>query len=346
MHEMVIDKDLYDSGAIARRLNLLDLTEQELAIAQQLHDTIIAPNLQHILDHFYSTLSRDREFQTILAQGYVLANLKKTQTQYLLTLGVNFNSAEYFRQRLLIGMAHAKVGVKPSLYQCAYRVLQQLLIELLPLDHPQYAQVLSFILKITMLDMSLAIEAYQDRMTEKLRCSVQALTDEKTNLSEELATDQLTGVLSRRRVLELLEHRIQGLQAPQPISVVMADLDYFKKINDRYGHVVGDIVLRETASRIRSAIRSTNAVGRYGGEEFLIILTETNLEQACVIAERIRLHVSGNPIACGDQLVDLTVSLGIATTTQSEDINTLIDRADKALYKAKAGGRNRVEVAN
>ena len=330
---------------IIQRLAFLELSQQDESTGAILQADVILPHLLPILNTFYQKLSIDPEFSNILAQGFSLDALKKTQNAYLRSLGINFHSADYFEERLKIGMMHAKVGVKPSLYQCSYRVLQQLLIDHIPPDHPKQRELIQFVLKITTLDMSLAIEAYQDRLTENLRYSVQALTDEKTSLSEELATDTLTGVLSRRRILEILEHQLCALQRQQPISVIMADLDHFKQINDQYGHVVGDEVLKQTANRIKSAIRSTNTLGRYGGEEFLIVLGDTNLEHAQIVANRIRKKVEEDPINCDELSVNLTLSLGIAATSRAEPISSIIDRADKALYQAKELGRNRVEVA-
>jgi len=332
------------SNVIKSRLELLSLTEDDVYYGRLLQQDVIQPCIPRILDKFYNTLTNTPEFNAIFAQGFKISALKVTQEAYLRSLGVNFQSSEYFQTRLKIGLIHIKVGVKPSLYQCSYRLLQQIIIDSIPTEHPNQKELLAFILKITTLDMSLAIEAYEAGVMKNLHSSVQTLTDEKTSLSEELAKDELTGVLSRRRILEILEKRLVSIQTPQPISVIMADLDYFKNINDQYGHLIGDDVLKETASRIRTAIRSSNALGRYGGEEFLIVLSDTNAKQALLVAERIRKTVNNTPINVMGQYITLTLSLGIASTQNFEPIASLIDRADKALYRAKDNGRNRVET--
>jgi len=128
--------------------------------------------------------------------------------------------------------------------------------------------------------------------------------------------------------------------------VAMADIDHFKRVNDEHGHRIGDRVLAETARVLRGAIRATDGVGRYGGEEFLIILPGTDAAGAAVLAERLRSAVEGSPVrdAAGEPF-SVTISLGVGEHADGDDKDSLVTRADTALYRAKAGGRNRVEVA-
>jgi two-component system, cell cycle response regulator len=125
----------------------------------------------------------------------------------------------------------------------------------------------------------------------------------------------------------------------------MIDLDYFKKINDTYGHVVGDFVLRHVGQRIQAAVRDFDKVGRFGGEEFVIIMTNANLELAEVIAERIRKGVMETPLHLKDININVTISLGVAMLKNGERKEALLDRADAAMYEAKKAGRNRVMTA-
>jgi diguanylate cyclase (GGDEF)-like protein len=122
------------------------------------------------------------------------------------------------------------------------------------------------------------------------------------------------------------------------------DIDHFKTINDTYGHQNGDSVLRCTCERIEEQIRSSDALGRYGGEEFMVILPETNLVQAEAIAERLRKYIAEMAVAFDEQTeIRLTVSIGVSTYPKSADeAEMLVHIADKRLYKAKTGGRNRV----
>jgi diguanylate cyclase (GGDEF)-like protein len=128
--------------------------------------------------------------------------------------------------------------------------------------------------------------------------------------------------------------------------VVFADLDHFKKINDAYGHAIGDQVLLEAAERIRASIRPYDAFGRYGGDEFLVVLHACDQATAASLAERIRERVAAAPIATSGPSIALTVSLGVAAgTRESCGPAALIAAADAALYRAKAEGRNRIAVA-
>jgi diguanylate cyclase (GGDEF)-like protein len=129
-------------------------------------------------------------------------------------------------------------------------------------------------------------------------------------------------------------------------SCMMLDLDYFKEINDTYGHPVGDQVLKEFAKRCKSSIREIDLIGRYGGEELIILLPETNRELAVQVAERLRSSIAATPIKVQDQQIALTVSIGVATKDEHTlDLETLIARADQAMYIAKHKGRNRVAIS-
>lgn len=162
---------------------------------------------------------------------------------------------------------------------------------------------------------------------------------------EELArTDELTGLWNRRYLLErLIEHIQESLRYGFPLCLLMIDLDHFKHINDTYGHIVGDMVLKETARIIKKTIRRTDHAGRYGGEELCVILTNTLLESSQVVAERIREELSNHVFKTpsGEEF-HVTCSIGVAQYHYGlDEISLLIDRADRALYAAKEAGRNR-----
>jgi two-component system cell cycle response regulator len=126
----------------------------------------------------------------------------------------------------------------------------------------------------------------------------------------------------------------------------MIDADHFKRINDTYGHQTGDEVLREISARCRQTLRSNDLFGRYGGEEFLVVFPETNLDEAGAVAERLRVAVGGQPIRIGngDKVVEVTVSIGLGVHAPGLDFDKLVERADAAMYAAKQAGRNVVRV--
>jgi len=161
---------------------------------------------------------------------------------------------------------------------------------------------------------------------------------------EELATtDHLTGFFTRRHFLERFEEELARAEVKKlELSFLMIDIDHFKQINDTHGHLTGDHVLRGVAKIIRKSIREIDVAGRYGGEEFCVILPETNMAGARFAAERIRTALETTPIKAYDEILKVTLSLGGATYPQdARAMDSLIDKADKALYKAKEEGRNR-----
>lgn len=166
-------------------------------------------------------------------------------------------------------------------------------------------------------------------------------------LVQELAiTDGLTNMFVRRYFLERAREELErGRHFNAPVSFVMIDIDHFKRCNDKYGHLVGDAVLKDTAAILKKSVREIDLLGRYGGEEFSLLLPETAKKGASLVAERLRKTIETSEITAYDEKIYVTMSMGVASfPDDAEDINQLIDRADQTLYKAKEGGRNRVEV--
>ncbi len=166
----------------------------------------------------------------------------------------------------------------------------------------------------------------------------------RQRLKEHATTDQLTGLLNRRAMLQLLEREHSRAQRyGATYSLILGDLDWFKRVNDTYGHNVGDIVLQETARRLGSHMRTQDALCRWGGEEILILLPETDLDGARHVAEKARLSLAEKPMEVKEHSIPQTISLGITSCYGLDDIESTIKRADDALYLAKNNGRNRTE---
>lgn len=166
-------------------------------------------------------------------------------------------------------------------------------------------------------------------------------------LEDLAATDQLTGLNNRRVAMERLDEEHARFQrSGQRYALIMMDLDHFKSINDQHGHGGGDAVLREVARRLLKSVRSTDTLARVGGEEFLLLLPMNDIDGALVHAGRIRKHVGTNPVHTPSADVPVTVSLGVADVLDDDaSAQSVVSRADAALYRAKAAGRNRVEAA-
>lgn len=167
------------------------------------------------------------------------------------------------------------------------------------------------------------------------------------NKSEQRArTDTLTGLPNRRALEEFFRHvQIEAMEQDEPLSILLIDVDHFKKFNDNYGHGVGDQVLRLVAKALRERVRDNDLPARYGGEELIAVLPQTDLEGCTAIAERIRRTIADCQFtrrSTGEVLPQITVSIGVGQFQFGESMADLIDRCDRALYLAKKLGRNRV----
>ncbi len=187
--------------------------------------------------------------------------------------------------------------------------------------------------------------AIKQSQEEKER--LEKLVKERTKEIELLSkTDSLTGLWNRRYLEEMLELEFKRAKRyKHPVSIMIVDLDHFKKINDTYGHLAGDEVLKESAKRILSTLRETDFVGRYGGEEIVVILPETKLDKAIKIAKKIKEAISSKPIIYKNKKINVTASIGISRICpKHKNFYEPFSEADEALYRAKKNGRNRIEI--
>jgi diguanylate cyclase (GGDEF)-like protein len=183
----------------------------------------------------------------------------------------------------------------------------------------------------------------------------QQLTETELRLRRELSDaerrasiDTLTRLWNRGHVLKLLHAEHERIQRDGgSLQAAMLDIDHFKKINDTHGHLVGDAVLREVSRRLRACVRPYDILGRYGGEEFLLIMNGSSAQTALAVAERIRSAISAEPAQIETGALALTISIGLGSRTAGSlgSVEDLLDEADQALYRAKESGRNRVVVS-
>ncbi len=186
-------------------------------------------------------------------------------------------------------------------------------------------------------------------LEEKLQESSEEVAELKANLEEvqnEAMTDMLTGIANRRRFdQELQDRTADAIEDETPLSLLLLDIDHFKRFNDDFGHLMGDQVLKLIAQSLMQSVKGRDLPARFGGEEFAIILPETQIEAACIVANQIRMLISRRNIvkkSTGEILCKVSVSIGVGEYRRGEPLDSLIRRADGALYAAKEAGRNRV----
>ena len=200
------------------------------------------------------------------------------------------------------------------------------------------------IIRIPSIDMlkerNAQLEAVQRELTEVNKTLEEKVKQRTQELERQANTDSVTGIASRYAIIERLEQCYAEFQRyRRPFSILMIDIDYFKQVNDTHGHQIGDQVLRELAQCIFNNIRNSDTVGRYGGEEFLVLLPESNADKSLELAERIRAQIEQLRMVNN---IQVTASVGISTITVDTNSDKLISQADKALYAAKKLGRNQV----
>jgi len=211
------------------------------------------------------------------------------------------------------------------------------------------AALLAVILAVlTVVQMRTAMLLARRRELERLvTAQTRELTEANHRLAELAARDPLTGIFNRRHFLDLAERELErARRAGHQTSVLLIDIDHFKRVNDTHGHEAGDEVLRGVCARLATALRDADTLARLGGEELGVLAPETDPAAAWAVAERLRQSVASGPYAAGEARLLITVSVGAATIKDPEEpLKSLLRRADKALYAAKAGGRNRVVEA-
>ena len=209
-------------------------------------------------------------------------------------------------------------------------VEQNITHEVQPIEHVFYLNIaVSAIVTLLILALTLlAVNRYQRR------------------LEAVAGTDPLTGLLNRQAFEFLFQQAmLDSERRGSPLCAILFDVDYFKMVNDNYGHLAGDRILRQIADIVRQTLRESDIVTRWGGEEFLVLLKDCPLEQAAAVAEKLRIAIAGHEFVLPGGKLALTASLGVAAYLRHETSNGFFARADKALYRAKSEGRNRVDVS-
>ena len=191
--------------------------------------------------------------------------------------------------------------------------------------------------------MTAALSLHANSMRERLQVQKQELAEAVAQIHEVATRDELTGLPNRRYMHMLRLEELRARRSGQPLLVAQLDLDFFKKVNDSYGHAAGDQVLQDFARKVQSCIRATDILARWGGEEFVLLMSNTSRADGAKRLEHVRARVAEHPAVLPSGLrVAYTVSIGAALLQSAESTEALLERTDAALYRAKSEGRNRV----
>ncbi|MEO7494089.1 MAG: diguanylate cyclase [Massilia sp.] len=214
-----------------------------------------------------------------------------------------------------------------------------------PADYPPALEVIYFAFVVTVMPAISSFSVQLSKMRARLRSQREELEQALARLQEVAIHDELTGLVNRRRMLELLGDYVARRARGGPgFAVAMADLDHFKRINDTYGHGVGDEALRSFAREAGSQLRATDTVGRWGGEEFLILLPDTPPGDPAAGIERLRARLAEAPASAQVPTLRIGFSSGLTWYIEGEPIDAMLERTDRALYAAKMAGRSRTVV--
>jgi len=211
--------------------------------------------------------------------------------------------------------------------------------------YPLHIEVIYFALMAMIMPAIAGLSSHLMSMRTRLKGQKLALEEAFDRIHDMATRDELTGLPNRRSMMEQLqEHALRRSRGGLPFYIGMVDLDHFKSVNDTYGHAVGDDVLRAFGSQARIVLRTTDLIGRWGGEEFLLVLPETQLGEPTVAVARLRTNLGQAEVSAAEPHLRVAFSSGFTRYVEGEPIGQAIERADRALYQAKSAGRNRSVV--
>ncbi len=335
----------FNQSRIDEMLALLELNRHDNEAADTLQSRVIIPNIETIVDEFYFYLQQHQEFSEYFNAGEQLARLKQTQEAYLRSLGVGFCGPDYFEERLKIGIAHHRIGMPPRLYECAYAKLKGIITHRIytSFSGAEENTLRYFLDRIITLDMSLALESYYQISIGNLEQSIDRLEKSKNVLHERSVTDTLTGAANRAAILGFINELLIDFEKEEkPFAIVMFDVDNLREVNFNLGHMAGDLVLKNIIYQVKSRIRSSDKIGRYGGDEFLLVFQNTSADKANKMMGDINEQLMGQSVSVRNKKIITQLSYGVSMAQKGDGLPDILLRVDKALTEAS----NRLKAAS
>ncbi len=323
-----------------------------------------------IISYFLFNLSATDSIEQLKSSLHTLMGIEKANTLYKLAsksdslempekieyciqakeIAINFDNNELLSDILLLELKNYKEINDIEKYSLSMEEYIEIYKKITQLEMDSYKKQVSNQIKIRnsfiigfliILNITLIVFArYRIKTGDQIKL-------EKANkqLDELSRIDPLTSISNRRDILEKIEYETLRFERNKKVfSLVMGDIDNFKAVNDNYGHECGDYVLKALVATIISSLRKQDIVARWGGEEFILLLPETNIEGGRIAAEKVRSNISQNKFFYNKKRIPITITFGVTEYSNGKDVNNCIKEADSALYKGKSKGRNRVEI--
>lgn len=324
----------------------------------------IEKNMEKLVEGFWSHLLRFEETKQILKDERQAENFRKALPQYIMELFSGDYGPSYAKKRVNTGIVHFKLGLAPRWYLGALNILSGLFHNILnqgySQDREKLEKTLEALEKMLNFDYQYMAEVYELEHKASLLNALQRLRESDTKLREQLATvwelnkkleklsirDGLTNLYNHRHCIDMIQREFErSRRYNYPLSCIMIDIDRFKEINDTYGHVFGDYVLKEFALIMQGHFRITDLLFRYGGDEFLVLLPSTNLAGTRMACRHLQEKVARHNFQYQSINCNVSLSIGISSTLDKgvDNAQDFIKTSDYALYKAKQR-RNTVEI--
>lgn len=331
---------------IERRKEYLNFSEKDRLTLTSLKE-VVDKNIEEIVEEFYSTILPFSEMDRVIGDAETLRRLKNHQRSYILSLFDGQYDEEYVHSRLRVGVVHKRIGVEPKFYVSAVYNLSSILRRVVISNNSHCStceESLSAIDKIIMFDLSLTFDTFINSLMDEVKRSKEQLEQYTESLEEIIADrtkllreqarhDGLTNLLNQHSFYtELKRELLRGQRRNNSTALIYFDLDGFKKLNDSKGHRRGDEILVEVADAMRNSLRETDILARYGGDEFCVILPESYIEEAEQVCNKLRDAIK---VSIQDSGVSCSIGLAISSPEKNYDANTLVKKADSAMYEAK-----------
>lgn len=332
---------------IDRRKKYIGFTDADIEMLKELRETV-EDNIETIIDRFYENILSFTEMDRIIGDAETLRRLKNFQKNYVLSLFDGQYDEDYVHSRLRIGLVHKRIGVAPKFYISAFHNLNSILRNIITESDSKNcvtcSKKIEIIEKILMFDLSLAFDTYINSLMDEARRaketlesyaeSLEEVVSERTELLRKQARyDGLTCLLNQRSFYEELKRELsRGTRRGHSTALIYFDLDGFKQLNDNFGHKRGDEILKAVAQAVQSTVRESDLAARYGGDEFCVILPESNEDEAEQFCRRLCRLIEE---AVGNDGISCSVGIAISDPAVPYDVNSFVKQADKAMYQAK-----------